>query len=249
MTDLAPLPPAIILVEPQMGENIGAAARVMLNFGLKDLRIVNPRDGWPNPKAIDMAKGAISVLESAKIYNCITNAIDDIHYVYATTARPREMVKPVISARKCGEDMFLAFKSAQQSALLFGRERSGLTNDEISYADAITIIPVFHEYTSLNIAQAVSILSYEWFVAQDSSPDYEVDFGNAAPAPKADIVRFFEHLEFELDNNGFFKTNTIRPKMVRNIRNMFVRAALTDQDVRTLRGIISSLSQKSAKDV
>ncbi len=236
--------PAIILISPQMGENIGAAARVMLNFGITDLRIINPRDGWPNPKAVDMAKGAKKVIEDAKIFTSLAEATTDIHRLYATSARTRYMIKPVITSRKCIEEINNNAAKGSKSAIMFGPERTGLENDDITLADAITYIPVGPEYTSLNLAQAVSIMCYEWFSSNDETPPVSLDLGTSKPATKDEIAKMFEHLESELDKTEFFKVADKRPKMVRNIRNLFMRADLTDQDVRTVRGIIKSLTKQ-----
>lgn len=232
-------PPSIILISPQMGENIGAAARVMMNFGISDLRIVTPRDGWPNPKAVDMAKGAKEIIKKAQIFDSLKDALADINRLYATTARPRDMVKEVVTARKCAEEIS---SNDGKSAIMFGPERTGLENDDISLADAIVTIPVSPEYTSLNLAQAVSITCYEWFAYNDGSPAAAIDLGKSKAASKQEIAHMFEHLEAELDKTDFFKVPDKRPKMVVNIRNIFSRAHLTDQDVRTLRGIIKSLT-------
>jgi tRNA/rRNA methyltransferase len=236
--------PSIILIQPQLGENIGAAARVMLNFGLTDLRIVSPRDGWPNPKAVDMAKGAKDVIKNAQVFDSLKNASHDIHRIYATTARPRDMVKTVFTPRKCIEEVNKHSNNGEKCAIIFGPERSGLSNDDIVFADAITSIPVAPEYTSLNLAQAVSLLCYEWFSSNDQTKDEEFELGNSKIASKQEIANMFEHLEKELDNTDFFKLPDKRPKMVRNIRNIFIRANLTDQDVRTIRGIIKSLTKR-----
>jgi len=232
--------PAIILISPQLGENIGAAARVMLNFGLTDLRIVTPRDGWPNPKAVDMAKGAKEVIKNAQVFDSLAEATTDINRLYATTARPRDMIKPVVTPRKCAEEITT---NAQRSAIMFGPERSGLNNDDITLADAIAAIPVAPIYTSLNLAQAIAIMCHEWFSAKDETAAKEMELGNYGLAPKNEIANFFEHLESELDKTDFFKVEDKRPKMVRNIRNIFSRADLTDQEVRTLRGVIKSLTK------
>jgi tRNA/rRNA methyltransferase len=226
-----------------MGENIGAAARVMLNFGVTDLRIVNPRDGWPNPKAIDMAKSARQVIDNAQIFSSLAEAAHDIHKLYATTARPRDMVKTVVTPRKCAEEIHQHSQNDEKSAIMFGPEQSGLDNDDIVFSDAIVTIPVAPLYTSLNLAQAVSILCYEWFAANDTTPIKKLELGKYGAATKEDINSLFEHLEQELDNSGFFSTPDKRPKMVRNIRNIFIRANLTEQDTRTLRGLIKSLTK------
>lgn len=235
--------PAVILIAPQMGENIGAAARGMLNFGLTDLRIVNPRDGWPNPKAVDMAKGAKDVIKNAKIFTSLKDATHDITRLYATTARTRDMVKKEYDARQTAAEIL---KNYGKSAIMFGPERSGLNNDDITLADAVTIIPVAPIYTSLNLSQAVNIMCYEWFVAQSESAVVDADDGNQANhlATKEDLANLFEHLESELDKTDFLKIPDKRPKMVRNIRNIFSRNDMTEQEVRTLRGIIKSLTNR-----
>lgn len=230
--------PAIILVNPQLGENIGAAARVMLNFGLDDLRLISPRDGWPNQSAVDTAKSAVKVIENAKVFSSLKDACHDITELYATTARPRDMVKNVVTPRKCAENIR---KAGGRSAIMFGPERSGLSNDDIVLADSICTIPVSDEYTSLNLAQAVSIISYEWFTFADKTPEEEFDIGDLAFATKEEIAGFLSHLESELDKTDFFKIPDKKPKMLRNLSNLFIRARLTDQDVRSLRGVIRSL--------
>lgn len=266
--------PSIILVSPQLGENIGAAARCMLNFGLTDLRIITPRDGWPNPKAVDMAKGAKEVINNAKIFDSLADATFDITKLYATTARTRDMEKPVYSAHETAEEII---KNSGKSAIMFGAERSGLSNEDITLADAICSIPVAPIYTSLNLAQAVNITCYEWFknsidcthTDQTSHAEFipassltsqkilkqvqddeknvinkEIDNSNSSQlATKEDIAKLFEHLETELDKTDFFKVADKRPKMVVNIRNIFSRNNLTEQEVRTLRGIIKSLTK------
>jgi tRNA/rRNA methyltransferase len=236
--------PSIILIAPQMGENIGSAARVMLNFGVTDLRIVNPRDGWPNPKAVDMAKSARQVIDNARIFTSLKDASFDIHRIYAATARPRDMVKTVITPRKCAEEVHKNSNNGEKCALMFGPEQSGLDNDDIVLADAIVTIPVAPLYTSLNLAQAVSILCYEWFSENDATPKETLELGKYGSASKQDIAAMFESLEQELDKSDFFKVADKRPKMVRNIRNIFIRANLTDQDVRTIRGLIKSLTKR-----
>ncbi|PIR39644.1 MAG: rRNA methyltransferase [Alphaproteobacteria bacterium CG11_big_fil_rev_8_21_14_0_20_39_49] len=231
--------PVIILIAPQLGENIGAAARSMLNFGLTDLRIVNPRDGWPNPKAVDMAKGAKEVIKKARIFTSLKDATHDITRLYATTARTRDMVKKVYDARETAANMI---QNNGKSAIMFGPERSGLNNDDITLADAVSIIPVAPIYTSLNLAQAVNIMCYEWFMATSERSDAENANDNQGLATKEEVADLFEHLESELDKTDFFRVEHKRPKMVRNIRNIFSRNDLTEQEVRTLRGIIKSLT-------
>lgn len=237
---MIPNHPAIILVSPQLGENIGAAARCMLNFGLTDLRIITPRDGWPNPKAVDMAKGAKEVIKNAKIFQSLADATFDITKLYATTARTRDMVKQIYTPSEVAESII---KNSGKSAIMFGAERSGLNNEDITLADGICEIPVAPIYTSLNLAQAVNIICYEWFIGHSKSSTTQPTPDNIQLATKEDIARMFEHLESELDKTDFFKVADKRPKMVINIRNIFSRNNLTEQEVRTLRGIIKSLTK------
>ena len=238
--------PAIILVAPQLGENIGATARAMLNFGIDDLRIVNPRDGWPNPKAEDMSKGAISVIENARIFESLADAAHDINRLYATTARPRDMVKPIITPEDCAQNIMQNAEAGEKSAIMFGPERSGLNNDDLTLCDSIVIIPVSEVYGSLNLAQAVVLMCYEYFKLNgDDIIKLEKNIHeNDEVADKAELASMFCHLEQELDNSGFFRVEDKRKKMVYNIRNIFSRNELTTQEVRTLRGIIKSLTKR-----
>ena len=239
-----PPPPAIILVRPQLGENIGACARIMCNFNVEDLRIVSPRDGWPNEKALEMAKHASHIIEHATIYDTLQDALHDIHLLYATTVRPRYMVKPVMTPKKAIETIYA--HPDTKSALLFGPERSGLSNDEITLANAIITIPVGSQYASLNLAQAVAILTYEYFAFTTSSSDDTLPLGISQLATRSELAGLLEHLEKALDQTGFFYVPEKREHMVRNIRNIFSRSPLTDQDIRTLHGIIRSLSPKAS---
>ncbi len=233
--------PVIILVEPQLGENIGAAARAMLNFGLTEMRVVNPRDGWPNHQALNTASGAESVLEQAVLFDSTEAAIADLGHIAATTARVRDMVKPVETPREAASRLRAA-STTGHAGVLFGRERSGLGNEDVALADSLVIVPTNPGYSSINIAQAVLLVSYEWFQAgDDAERPSELTRKGAQPASKDEIRYFYEHLEAELDACGFLIPPEKRPRMVRNIRNIFSRANLTDQEVRTLRGIISGL--------
>ena len=235
--------PAIILVEPQLGENIGAAARAMLNCGLADLRLVRPREEWPNRKAKAAASGANLVLERAKLFPSTREAVADIRHLYATSARLRDMVKPVLTPRRAAKDLRAFLDKGEPCGVIFGPERSGLHNEDVALADALLEVPLNPAYASLNLAQAVLIVAYEWYQAGEETP--EVRFGvNHSAATKEDLLGFFEHLEKELDAGGFLTPPEKRPRMVRNIRNMFQRARLTDREVRTLRGIIASLTTR-----
>ena len=229
--------PAIILVRPQMGENIGAAARVMMNFGLDDLRVVAPRDGWPNPKAVDMAASASGIIEQAQIYNDLGGALGDLQYACAITARERDMEKPHYDSSKFADNL-----PPGKLGMVFGPERSGLTNEDISLVDSIVTIPTGDVYPSLNLAQAVAILCYEWFSKEHDDLAERVGDDKAS---KKGILAFFEHLEGLLDEAEFFKIPEKREKMVQNIRNIFHKAELTEQEVRTLRGILTALGRKN----
>lgn len=244
--------PIAVLVNPQLGENIGTAARAMANFGLHELRIVDPRDGWPNEKAVAASSGANWIIEGARVFDGLAPALHDVHYVYATTARPRGMIKEVITPEQAGHDMRGRISRGERVAILFGRERWGLTNDEISLADVIVTAPVNPAFASLNIAQAVLLMGYEWFrigapSLGQQTPELPALEGpglqtpDTRPATKEELYGFLEHLEKELDAAGFFKTRDKKPGMLRNIRNLFTRAGLTEQEVRSLRGMVASL--------
>jgi tRNA/rRNA methyltransferase len=233
--------PAIILCQPQLGENIGAAARAMKNFGLEDLRLVAPRDGWPNQKAEAMAAGAADIVVSAGIYDTLQNALADLNLVYATTARERGIAKPVLTPAEAAKRLRAAEAGEAATGILFGNERTGLTNDDISLVDAVITVPTA-EFSSLNLGQAVLIACYEWFRWGDSTPPERIDHGPIAkPASREEMFQLFDHLEGELMKSGFLYPPENKPPMIRNIRAMLHRAALTDQEVRTLRGMIAAL--------
>jgi tRNA/rRNA methyltransferase len=236
--------PAVILVEPQMGENIGAAARAMWNFGLRDLRIVSPRDGWPNERAVAMASGATPVIDNARIYDSTAEAVADLHYVLATTARPREMTKTVYTPERACEVMREKVGQGEKTGILFGKERTGLENDDVVRANAIVSVPVNPAFASLNLGQCVLLLSYEWRrLTGDAEPEI-VSTGRTETANSDHVDRMLLHLEEELDDAHFFFPEHKRPSMQANLRNIFRRAPLTDQDVRTLWGVIRALSEK-----
>ena len=233
--------PAIILTNPQMGENIGAAARAMLNFGLTDLRLVNPRDGWPNQRAVDMSSGALELMPPVQVFQTLAEAIADLQVVYATTARPRDMVKPVFTPRSAAED---ATGRNEKFGFVFGAERTGLTNDEISLCQHIIQIPANPEFSSLNLGQAVLLVAHELFQARDDTLGRVIELGDSPAASQGDFENFFGRLEDELDQGGFFTAEGLRPTMIRNIRNIFTRAELSEQEVNTLQGIVSALIGK-----
>jgi len=243
----AAVPPAIILVAPQLGQNVGTAARAMANFGLSDLRIVAPRDGWPNEWAIKAASGADWVLEGARLFDTVPEAVADIHYLVATTARLREMLKPVVTPEAAAKEMRAKTAQGLRCGIMFGPERSGLENDDVTLAQAVLRIPVDPRFTSINLAQAVLLVGYEWFRAADMTPPERRAPGNTWPASNAELVGLFEHLERELDTAGFLFPPEKRPAMVRNLRNIFLRANLMEQDVRALRGVVTSLATARVK--
>ena len=235
--------PVVVLVEPQLGENIGAAARAMANFGLSKLRLVKPLQGWPNEKAKVMAAGADRVLEAAVVYDTLAEAIGDCTYVLATTARNHDQAKPVLGAAEAMQALAPKVGGGETVAIIFGRERIGLENNEVARADAIVTLPVNPAFASLNLAQAVVIVAYEWlklasgeelpFSASDKSP----------PAPKQQLDAFFSDLETELDRIEFYRPHEKRGTMSTNLRNIFNRMTPTEQDIRTLHGIIMALAQ------
>jgi len=243
--------PAIILVAPQLGENIGSSARAMLNCGLSDLRLVRPREGWPNDYAVKAASGADAVLNGARLFGSTRDAIADLQRVFATTARPRDLVKRVIGPRDAAAEMREAVARGERIGVLFGAERMGLHNDDITLADTIVEVPLNPAFSSLNLAQAVLLVSYEWLQAggPKAPRDGLLPTGVSRPATREEVVGFYEHLEGELDACGFLKPPEKRPAMVRNIRNIFQRAGLTDQEVRTLRGIVTGLCHWRANGI
>jgi tRNA/rRNA methyltransferase len=242
-TDKPPVAPAIILSEPQLGENIGACARAMANFGLSDLRLVNPRDGWPNDKAEAMAAAAAGLVHAASVHGSVAEAIGKLQLVYAATGRDRTMAKPVLTPEEAVRRLRGAASRGIATGLLFGNERAGLSNDEVALADCIVAIPTVPGFASLNLGQAVLLVGYEWFKAGDGTPPERIDHGMQLPAPREELFLLFEHLEEELEKSGFLFPPGNRPGMIRNLRSILHRAQLTDQEVRTLRGVIVALTR------
>jgi tRNA/rRNA methyltransferase len=241
-------PPAVILCEPQLGENIGTAARAMANFGLVDLRIVNPRDGWPSEKARAAASRADHVIDNVQVFDSVEAAIADLQFVFATTARSREVPKPVRGPDEAAKKAVGLGEKGNATGYLFGRERWGLNNEEIALADEIVTLPVDPDFASLNIAQAVLVCSYEWRkIACSGELPFLVSEKEHPQAKKDDVVRFFEHLESALDAATFFRPPERRPHMVRTLRNIFQKAELTEQEVRALRGVIASLEDRKSR--
>ncbi|MEM7443097.1 MAG: RNA methyltransferase [Pseudomonadota bacterium] len=236
------LGPAIILVDPQMGENIGTTARAMLNFGLTDLRLVRPRDGWPNPRAVSAASGADIVLDGARLFETTADAAADCRRLFATTARPRDMVKPVATPRGAASEIRAAENEGMSVGILFGAERTGLVNDDVALADTVITAPLNPSFSSLNLAQAVLLIASEYRQAKDVTPANQLQTGDSPLADTKALVNLFEHLEGALDEAEFFRVAEKRPSMVRALRNMLGRANLTEQEVRTWHGIVTALA-------
>lgn len=236
--------PAIILAYPQLGENIGMVARAMANFGLAELRLVNPRDGWPSEKARSAASRADHVIDNAKLYASLEEAIADLNFVYATTARDRDGYKPVRSPIIAARTLRQRFNSGQKIGIVFGRERTGLTNEEVALADEIVTFPVNPAFASLNLAQAVLLISYEWMKTGMESED-ETSFQaiEQRPATKEHLQGLFDHIEDALDARNYFRSADKKPKLVENLRAVLTRPSFTESEIQVLRGVISSLDR------
>ncbi len=235
---------SIILSNPQMGENIGAAARSMQNFGLSDLRLVNPRDGWPNTQAITMSSGALERIGEVKIFDTLSQAIADLHFCFATTARKRDMIKPEFNPENAIKESIKRINNKQNIGIVFGAERTGLLNEEISLCQAIISIPANPEFSSLNLGQAVLLIAYEWGKQKQKNTDDLLsltDMGDSFPAKQGDVKLFLERLEKELEASNFFRSEDLKPTMVKNIQNIFTRSDISDQEIRTLHGVLSAL--------
>jgi tRNA/rRNA methyltransferase len=235
--------PAIILSHPQLGENIGAAARAMANFGLSDLRLVKPRHGWPDAKAAAMAAGAARVVEDACVFTTLREALADLNLVYATTARERGIAKEVLTPAEAAKRLRAASARGAAAGILFGNERAGLDNDEISLCDCVITIPTAH-FASINLGQAVLLTAYEWFRAADATPPARLEHGPIHRRPtRNELFDLFDHLERELEASGFLFPPEKHDAMTRAIRATIHRARLTYQEVQTLRGMIAALSK------
>jgi tRNA/rRNA methyltransferase len=234
--------PAVILVEPQLGENIGTAARAMMNCALDDLRLVRPRDGWPSERAVAAASGADAVLDKARLYPSIAAATADLVHVYASTARDRGMVRREVTPRQAAAEMRVNIVAGEPCGVLFGPERTGLLNDDLTLADTVLTVPLNPGFLSLNLAQAVLLVGYEWYTAAADAPPETMHTGLSRPATKAELLNFFAHLEEELVKNGFLRHPESRPSMVRNLRSLFQRAHCTEQELRTLHGVVTAFA-------
>jgi tRNA/rRNA methyltransferase len=237
--------PVIVLVEPQLAENIGAVARAMGNFALSELRLVKPRDGWPNPGANRTASGADRILEEAKLFDTLADAITDCTLVIAATARQHDQIKEVVGPEQAARDLFPHVEAGNKAALVFGRERNGLEVQEVSLADKILTMPVNPAFASLNLAQAVIICAYEFYkLASNEALPFETP-NFSPPAPKAKFEAFFATVVTELERHEFFRPPEKRENMIVNLRNIFLRLRPTEQDMQTLHGVVRTLAQGS----
>lgn len=235
--------PIVVLVRPQLADNIGAVARAMANGGLFHLRLVAPRDGWPQDRAWRTASGADRILDAAQLFPDVASAVADCHRVFATCPRPRHVVMPVRTARAAAEDLREINGRGLRTAVLFGPERAGLENDDVACCDTLVRYPLNPEHMSLNLAQAVMILAYEWWTAAEQTPPRQLMTNETRVATKGELERFMDRLVSELDASGFLDTAHKRPTMVRNLRHWFERGEVTEQELRTLHGVVTELSR------
>jgi tRNA/rRNA methyltransferase len=240
--------PTIILVEPHMPNNIGSVARAMLNFGLKDLRIVKPLLGWPQPQSYTMASGANIVLDHASIFETLGDAIGDLEYVIASTARKHDVTKHVYFPKEGVQYLNPNLKTG----IVFGREKNGLENDEVALCDAMITIPNNPDFSSLNLSQAVLLVAYEWFQWTyhnnlETKIIWRGGFDDEKIATKAEVLEFLGQFEEVLDRKGYFRTQDKKPIMLRTLNNMFTREKFTSQEIRSLRGVLRSLGWDSTE--
>jgi len=237
--------PVIVLVNPQLGENIGATARAMANFGLAELRLVKPRDGWPSAVARANAAKADHVIDAVQVFETLEEAIFDLNFVYATTARQREMLKPVRDPRHAAAELRTRYDRDQKVGIMFGRERWGLESVEVALADEIVTFPVNPAFASLNISQAVLLMSYEWM--RTGEADLPISVPPSLPARKQDLLGLFDHLEQALDKVYYFRPPHKRATMVENLRNIFQKAQLSQQEIHALRGVVATLDGRKTR--
>jgi len=236
--------PAIILVEPQMAENIGMAARAMLNCCLHEMRLVNPRESHLSEKALSASSGADIILQNAKVFSSTAEAIKDLQYTYASTARKRNQIKSVDGADFAAKNLFQKISGGEKCGVMFGPERTGLHNDDIALASAIIEIPLNPEHCSLNLAQAVLLIGYEWHKNNIPQNSHEFITNTTEVAPRDKLLKFFEFIEEKLDKSKNFADEEKRPRMIRNLRNIFTRNEMTLQELDSLYGIINYLSSQ-----
>lgn len=233
--------PVFILVRPQLAENVGTAARAMMNCAIPEMRLVDPDEDPLCSRAIAASSGADEILRNAKVFKTVEEAVADLQKVYATTGRPRDMIKPVFTGQGMAKDIQAQQSHGVKCGVMFGPERTGLENEDVAYADAIVNIPLNPKHCSLNLAQAVLLTGYEIFRLTDSTAEECLPTPNTAPADKTELEHLFSHLEDELEQVGYFRSPEKKPRMMRNLRSIFLRANLTSQDVRTLHGVITDL--------
>lgn len=238
------IPPAIILVRPQMGENIGAAARAMLNFGLERMRIVDPRDGWPNPKAVALASGAGRVLDAARVYPNLQTAIADCDFVFATTARGRELTKQIFTPEAAMQHARALTAAGKSVGVLFGPERAGLENDDVVLANAIISVPVNPEFASLNLAQCVLLLGYEWRRQVQPAVGVVMEMARTEFASAVEVEKLGDHFEARLGDAGFFYPAPKAAGMKTSLRNMWSRLGLTKAEVQTFHGMLRQIAYR-----
>lgn len=252
MTEVSPSSdkPVVVLVRPQLGENVGTVARAMLNFGLTELRLVAPQFGWPNAKAVNACSGAFAPLNGVRLFDSTKDAVADLNAVFATTARGRGLAKPVLTARGAASEMRTRAAEGRRVGLLFGPERTGLETDELLLAEALVTVPLDPGFTSLNLAQAVLLLGYEWRMAADRTPDRRMPH-DGRPANQAELDGLVGHLVTELDRADFFKAEDRRVSLSKMLRATFARAGLLEPEIHLLRGVVKALAnsreERSAK--
>ncbi len=243
---LAPLgnSPVVVLVRPQLADNIGAVARAMANGGLFHLRLVAPRDGWPQERAWRTASGADRILDALSLHQTVGDAVSDLHHVHATCPRPRHIIKPVLTARGAAAELrAICARPGLRAGILFGPERAGLERDDMACADALVRFPLNPAFMSLNLAQAVMVMAYEWWTAAEQTAPRALVTHETRVATKGELDNFLRHLTAELDACGFLDNLPKRPGMVRNIRHFFERGEATEQELRTLHGVVTELAR------
>lgn len=232
--------PAFVLIRPQLGENIGAAARGMWNFGLDRMRLAAPRDGWPNPKAVAMASGAGRLLDQAQLFETTAEAVADCTTVYATTARPRGLTKTVLTPEEAMREAVEKMSAGERVAVLFGPERAGMENDDVARANAIINVPVNPEFSSLNLAQCVLLCAYEWRRASEDVSASRVEM-KGEWASQLEVEKLADHYEERLEVAGFFYPEDKAPHMKQNLRNLWSRMPLSRHDVQILHGVLRQM--------
>lgn len=233
--------PYFVLVRPQMGENIGASARAMWNFGLEQMRVVAPRDGWPSTRAVAMASGAGRLLDAAQHFDGVSQAVGDTSFVFATTARGRGLTKPILAPEEAMRQAAEKLAQGQKVAVLFGPERAGLENEDIAGANALISVPVNPDFPSLNLAQCVLLMAYEWRRAQGQVELARMELAKTQWAEAIEVEKLAQHYEERLEDAGFFFPEAKAPGMKVNLRNMWSRFSLTRADVQMLHGVLRQL--------